>query len=197
MFQWLFDTESFVPRAECGEWSLTHIIINILAHVIIALAYYGVALSLWIIYKKRKVLLKYPKITLYFIVFIIASGTTQLTDVIIFKWPIYRVLTTFDFLTALISLFTTITLPKAVKIFLKLRTPEELEKIIAERDAEITRRISTEANVKELNHQLAAEVQILRNVVSTQGWIAEKQMDLDKLGNIIKDLRKEYVRPTS
>src|SRR5208337_5238755 len=65
--------------------------------------------------------------------FILACGTTHLMEAIIFWWPAYRLAGLIKLFTAIVSWTTVIALVPLVPRALAMRSPEELEREIAER----------------------------------------------------------------
>ena len=65
--------------------------------------------------------------------FILACGTTHLMEAVIFWWPAYRLAGLIKLFTAVVSWATVVALVPIVPKALAMRTPEELEREIAER----------------------------------------------------------------
>ena len=143
-----------------------------------------------------KIIVTILVINVVFALFIFGCGTTHLIDGIIYKWPHYRLLILTDVLTAGISIITAAVLPSVTRFISSLRSIEELEEALKLAQDERDKRVEIENNVQILNHQLANEVQRLQNIIATQGWIAQKQMDLQAMKQVITDLRRQY-KPSS
>lgn len=75
-----------------------------------------------------------------------------------------------------------------------LESPLIIRKLNDELRLKVEEKTASEAKIRELNHELATQVMILQNRLKIQGWVAEKQVDLDKMKEIVTELRKEYVR---
>jgi chemotaxis family two-component system sensor kinase Cph1 len=196
MLHWLFDTSEFVPRTECGNWPAWLVQLAVLSNLMIALAYYIIPILLATLYFKKRKNLPKSWMAVLFAGFIFLCGTTHFIDALIFKWPIYRFLIVIDFITGVVSLVTAALLPPVVKYIISLRNVEELESLLAIAEEEKQKRILMEQNVRESNHELANQVQRLQNIIATQGWIAEKQMDLESMKKVITDLRRQYRGPS-
>jgi PAS domain S-box-containing protein len=76
--------------------------------------------------------------------FILGCGTTHLMEVIVTYWPLYRLAGVIKFFTAVVSLTTVAALVPVVPKALRLRSPEELEKEVEARTAELA----------QVNHEL-------------------------------------------
>jgi hypothetical protein len=99
-------------------------------------------------------------------------------------------------LAAIISSYGAWAVSRFIVYFLRFKLPREYEAEIASMKAmlEAERKIFKEAEheVQKINHALANQIQGLQNQLHVQGWILEKQVDLDKMRAIITDLRKTY-----
>jgi hypothetical protein len=195
MIRWFFETDGFMPRKECGDWPDWLVTIAIISNLLIGLAYYAIPLTLYTLYKKRASEIPKSRILVFFSAFIFACGTTHILDASMYFWPAYRLLILSDVFTACISVYTAIILPKTVSFLMKQQSMTRLIGLNEQLQREVEARTKMEKDVRELNHDLAGEVQRLQNVVAVQGWIAEKQMDLEAMKKIITDLRKQYARP--
>jgi PAS domain S-box-containing protein len=140
-FLHLFDTSGFPPRWQCGSWSEGHGWLHIISDLGVWSAYLAIPLVLWyFVLRKRN--LPFRGIVVLFGAFILFCGTTHLMEAIIFWWPAYRLAGMIKLATALISWATVIALvPLAPKV-LGMRSPEELEAIVQQRTAELSREIA-------------------------------------------------------
>jgi two-component system, sensor histidine kinase and response regulator len=133
-FSTLFDTTDFPQRWKCGEWSAIHGWVHIISDVAIFAAYTAIPLLLlyFIFHKKTGAFL--PVFAL-FAVFILACGCVHLIEATIFWHPWYRFSGFMKAVTAVVSLCTVAALVPLLPKFLAMRTPEELEREIADRKA--------------------------------------------------------------
>jgi signal transduction histidine kinase/CheY-like chemotaxis protein len=128
----LFSTEGFPERWKCGEWTTGHGLLHIISDVAIFGAYTAIPLMLvYFIFRKR--LGAMLPVFWLFAVFILACGFGHLMDATMFGWPRYRFLGVVKGFTATVSVITAIALAPLIPQFLRLRTPEELEREIEER----------------------------------------------------------------
>ncbi|MDA1252405.1 MAG: response regulator, partial [Planctomycetota bacterium] len=130
----LFDTKGFPNRWNCGEWTDIHGYVHIISDVAIFAAYTAIPLLLlyFIFHKKTGAFM--PVFAL-FAVFILACGCVHLIEATIFWHPWYRFSGFMKAVTAIVSLCTVAALVPLLPKFLSMRTPEELEREIADRKA--------------------------------------------------------------
>lgn len=131
-FSKLFSAEGFPARWYCGKWTDFHGWLYILSDLMIWGAYFTIPLLMWYFVRKRKDV-PYQPVFWYFMAFIFFCGATHLVDAIIFWEPLYRLSALLRFLTAVVSWLTVLALYRTIPKALKLSTPTELEKIIAEK----------------------------------------------------------------
>jgi chemotaxis family two-component system sensor kinase Cph1 len=129
----LFGTESWPARWFCGNWSDFHGWLYILSSLAIWAAYFAIPLILICLLAKRKDSIPFQRIFWLFILFILSCGLTHVVDAVIFWLPIYRVSALVLFFTAIISWITVFALFKVVPEALTLKSPSQLEKVVAER----------------------------------------------------------------
>jgi PAS domain S-box-containing protein len=128
----LFDSSDFPPRWRCGNWSSELGWLHILSDLGVWTAYLAIPCVLGYFVLRRK---EIPFRTIFwlFCAFILLCGTTHLMDAIIFWWPAYRLAGVLKLLTALIFWATVIALIPITPRALAMRSPQELEREIAER----------------------------------------------------------------
>jgi two-component system sensor histidine kinase/response regulator len=131
-FTRMLDTSSFVPRRLCGDWSTELILLHNVSDGVIWLSYLAIPLVL-VYFVRRKRDVPFPWIFWLFGAFIILCGTTHLMEVVLFYWPNYRLAGLIKLATALVSLGTVMALVPITPLALSMRSPQELEREIAER----------------------------------------------------------------
>jgi hypothetical protein len=142
-FNRLTRADDWPARWHCGIWSDFHGWLYILSDIAIGLAYFAIPfLLLYFMRNSRQRSLN--STLLLFAVFIMACGCTHFLDAILFWWPVYRLSALVRFITAVASWWTVITLTSVIPQALRMKTPAELQVLIAERTEELTNR----------NHQL-------------------------------------------
>jgi PAS domain S-box-containing protein len=132
----LFDTSDFPTRWHCGNWSVGHGWLHILADLGVWSAYVAIPCVLAFFVLRRRDI-PFRKIFWLFGAFILACGTTHLMEALLFWWPAYRLAGVIKLLTALVSWGTVIALVPVVPQVLTMRSPEELEReVVARKRAE-------------------------------------------------------------
>jgi two-component system CheB/CheR fusion protein len=138
IFTRLFDPTGFPRRWDCGEWSDELGWLHILSDLGVWLAYVAIPCVLgYFVIRKRDV--PFRTIFLLFGAFILACGSTHLMEAIIFWWPAYRLAGVLKLFTAIVSWGTVMALVPVTPRALAMRSPEELERRVAERTAELER----------------------------------------------------------
>src|SRR5207237_7613064 len=128
----LFDASGFPPRWYCGSWTPGHGWLHILSDLGVWSAYVAIPCVLaYFVLRKKDV--PFRSIFWLFGAFILACGTTHLMEAIIFWWPAYRLAAVIKLFTALVSWSTVIAIVPIIPQAMTLRSPQELEKEIAER----------------------------------------------------------------
>jgi signal transduction histidine kinase len=134
-FFWqLFDSTGFVPRGSCGRLGEEPALVETLRYADLAiwLAYLAISTAILIfLYRKRSV--PFQVVFLLFVAFILSCGFTHFVDAVLLETPMYRLSAAVKVLTAAVSWLTVLALIPAVSLAQALRTPEELEREIAQR----------------------------------------------------------------
>jgi two-component system, chemotaxis family, sensor kinase Cph1 len=136
-FKKIFMAENWPARWSCGRWTGFHGWMYILSDLAIWSAYFAIPIIILLFVQKRKEELPFIKIFWFFIVFILACGTTHLMDAIMFWYPAYRLNGFLLLGTAAISWITVISLIKVLPQALSLKSPAQLEDIISLRTTEL------------------------------------------------------------
>lgn len=146
----LLDTTGFPPRWECGNWTPAHGWLHIASDLAVWSAYFAIPCILaYFVLRRRDV--PFPTIFWLFGAFILACGTTHLMEAIIFWHPVYRLAGLIKLTTAVVSWGTVIALVPTVPKALSLRSPEDLEREIAARQAAL---VKSEAVLREKEAEL-------------------------------------------
>ena len=161
----LLDTSDFPARWHCGRWTDGHGWLHILSDLGVWSAYFAIPGMLAFFMFRRKDL-PFRKVFLLFAAFILLCGTTHLMEAIIFWWPAYRLAGVIKLATAIVSWTTVFALVGVVPTFLRMRSPEELEREIdARKNAEDVLQqtnAALEQRVQERTSELAAANAVLR-----------------------------------
>lgn len=174
----LFDPSGFFPRWQCGSWTPAHGWLHILSDLGVWSAYFAIpCILVYFVLRRRDV--PFRSIFWLFGAFILACGTTHLMDAIIFWHPLYRLAGVAKLLTAIVSWATVVALVPILPKALAMRSPEDLEREIKVRTAELTQANDTlraevrdrhhaEEEINRLNRELqsrADELQTILNIV--------------------------------
>lgn len=146
----LLDTSDFVARWHCGNWTSEHGWLHVLSDLGVFTAYMAIPVVLGFFLMRRRDL-PFPKIVWMFVAFIGFCGLTHLADAIIFWKPIYRISGALKLATAVVSWATVIALVRVMPRAISLRSPEALEREVAERTRELAAR---KAQRDQLNAEL-------------------------------------------
>jgi PAS domain S-box-containing protein len=132
-FRKLFDTSDWPPRWHCGKWTEFHGWFYIISDLLIWSAYFAIPLVI-LKYITRRVDSKFVRAYFLFAAFILACGSTHLLDAITFWFPAYRLNALVRFITGVVSWITVFHVVKILPVALKLKSHEQLEKEIRDRE---------------------------------------------------------------
>lgn len=121
-----FYSGNFIPHGHCYLWNSELVSLHILSDALIALSYYSIPITLVYFIRQRKDI-PFQNIFLLFGAFIISCGTTHIMEVWTLWHPNYWFAGALKALTALISLYTALTLIPLVPKALALPSPAQLE----------------------------------------------------------------------
>jgi signal transduction histidine kinase len=147
-FRKLFDTADWPPRWHCGKWSEFHGWFYIISDLLIWSAYFAIPLVI-LKFITRKVNARFVRAYFLFAAFILACGATHLLDAVSFWFPAYRLNALVRFITGVVSWITVFHVVKLLPVALSLRSYEELEKEIKERELAEEKLLLSNAQLKE------------------------------------------------
>ena len=132
----LFDTQSFVARWSCGQWTPLHGWVHIGSDLAIFGAYAAIPVALVMFIAKRKDV-PFNWLFWLFAGFILFCGVGHLIEATLFWWPWYRLSGLMKLSTAIISWATVLALlpviPKALAFPSLVAMTGELQQEVAER----------------------------------------------------------------
>lgn len=148
-----------------GSWNW--VIIHIVTNVTIGLAYVSIPIVI-VAYLRKRPDIENRWVFWCFTAFILGCGFTHFGHVLALWDPrFYLVSQTADIFTALISGLTAIALWPMLPVLAKIPTPKQLMLMIQERDTAVSQLGQhKELLVKELNHRVRNNLQILQSLVS-------------------------------
>ncbi len=150
-----FSADGFVPRRICGLWPDWLVWEHVLGNALIWLAYVAMPIMIWRLDRRRPGWRPFQGVIRAFACFIALCGLGHFLDMVAFFHPMYRLSGHILTLTGLVSWWTAWSFRRAWPAFVALKSPEELERIIAERTEELAR---VEAGLRESEARLRAIV---------------------------------------
>jgi PAS domain S-box-containing protein len=143
----LFTAGGYIPHGHCYLWQTGLVELHVLSDSLIAIAYYSIPLTLLYFVRKRQDL-PFNRIFILFGAFIVACGTTHIMDVWTLWYPTYWLSGSIKAVTALVSVYTAMTLVPLVPQALALPSPAQLEAANRELEREIQERQQIEAELR-------------------------------------------------
>lgn len=171
MLDWLFNTDQFIPRRICGNWSDGLVWLHNLSDLAIFASYMTIPVFL-LYFKYKKNIQGQPvkRIIWLFALFILGCGATHLMGFIVFTYPAYHLDGVVKLFTAIVSIITVIALIPSLSKLLAMKTTEEFEKEIAHRKA-------IEQEITEQKEHLEKEVEQQLSGVREVNILLKKQME--------------------
>lgn len=164
---WFLGAADFTPRSACGPgWTPGLVRAHVAADLAIALAYYAIPAGLLLMWWRGKGTASRPRIAFLFALFIFACGTGHVLEAGMFWWPAYRVSGAWKWLTALASLLTAVEFLRGLPRVLTFKSPEEYERLLAERDRATAATAALHAEDKRLMAALRDQLDAQRDTVT-------------------------------
>jgi light-regulated signal transduction histidine kinase (bacteriophytochrome) len=193
LLQDFFYSGNFIPHGHCYLWKPELIWLHILSDALIALSYYSIPLTLLYFVRKREDI-PFKGIFVLFGAFIISCGTTHIMEVWTLWHPSYWFAGLLKAITALISLYTALTLIPLVPQALALPSPAQLETANQALLIEITERKRIEAELREYKNNLeelvqhrTAELEIANEQLQKE--VIQRQNSQSKMSILLKELK--------
>ncbi len=149
---------AFIPHGHCYLWKSQLVSLHIVSDTLTTLSYYSIPLILFYFVRKR-VDLPYPGIFLLFGVFIISCGTTHLMNIWTLWHPNYWVSGWIKLMTAIVSLYTAVSLFPLVPQALALKSPTQLEAANRQLQQEISERLKVELALRQSEQRYRAIIE--------------------------------------
>jgi hypothetical protein len=172
----LWDASDFVPRQQCGNWSELLIWLSQISDLLISLAYISIPCSLLVLWYGRRHRVFISSTLLLFVSFIFLCSLTHLCQVLVFRWPAYRLFVLINFITGIVSLATAASLPGLVA---QLLSSPDIAELLEESTLSRTVQLSMQSHI----NQLTAEKSILQMELAS-----ERQLVMG-LGEVIENIR--------
>lgn len=163
----------YIPHGHCYLWQTPLVGLHIISDALIAISYYSIPVILLYFVRKVKEL-PFKDIFILFGAFILSCGTTHIVEIWTLWYPNYWFYGLLKAITALISLYTALSLIPIIPQALELRSPQYL--------AHLNQQLSEEMAAKDLvRHQLNQLNQELEQRVN------EKTAALTKVNQALQD----------
>ncbi|MDG3005883.1 PAS domain S-box protein [Paludisphaera mucosa] len=164
----LFSADGFVPRRVCGLWPDWLVWEHLAGNALVWIAYVAMPMMIWRLRVRRPDWKPFRGVVLSFALFIGLCGLGHFLDMLAFFHPMYRLSGLVLVFTGLISCWTAWSLRRAWPALMAMRSPAELERVIAERTDEWTRALD----------ELSLEQASLASIVeSSDDAIVSKDLD--------------------
>ncbi len=144
-WSWLFDTDGFPRRWQCGQWSTGLGWVHVLSDLAIFAAYLSIPLA-FIYYLIRQRDFAFLRLFSVFGAFVLFCGVGHAIEAVIFWHPVYRLAGVVKVLTAIISWMAVIVTVKIVPAALKLT---DLNRFNARLRREIQERQQVERDLRQ------------------------------------------------
>lgn len=150
-------SNTYIPHGHCYLWQTSLLGLHIISDGFITLAYYSIPLILLYFVRKRQDM-PFRGIVILFSAFILSCGTTHVFAIWTLWNPDYWLSGTVKAFTAMVSIYTAITLFPLVPKVLALPSPHELEVLNHQLEGQIQERQTAEKIVRQLNEELEHRV---------------------------------------
>lgn len=125
-------SDQFMPHGYCFLWRPELVWLHVIADLIIALAYFSIPVTIFMIVRKRSLEIPFKWIFMMFATFIFLCGLTHIIELISIWKPLYYIEGLVKVLTAAVSLATAIVMfpliPVLLERFKELQDILEVEK---------------------------------------------------------------------
>lgn len=114
----LFNTDRFMPHGYCFLWQPELLWMHVISDLTIALAYFSIPITLYILLRKNAAMMPYRWVFGMFAVFIFFCGVTHLIELVTLWAPIYYVEGIMKLLTAAASVATAVMMLPLVPVLI-------------------------------------------------------------------------------
>lgn len=147
----------YIPHGHCYLWQTPLVAFHVISDALIAIAYYSIPLTL-IYFVRRVEELPFKNIFILFAAFILSCGTTPVVEIWTLWHPNYWLYGLLKAITALISLYTALSLLPLIPQVLKLKSPECLAGLNQQLSEQITAKDLVQQQLNRLNQELEQRV---------------------------------------
>ncbi|MEL6440313.1 MAG: diguanylate cyclase [Cyanobacteria bacterium J06621_8] len=144
----------YIPHGHCYLWQTPLVGLHVAADALIAIAYYSIPICL-ICFARQVQGLPFKGVFMLFGAFIIACGTTHLAEIWTLWHPNYWIYGILKAITALISLYTALSLIPLIPKALHLPSPEQISSL----NQQLSEQVLISEDAKQQLHQLNQELE--------------------------------------
>jgi PAS domain S-box-containing protein len=192
LWTYFFNSSPFIPHGHCYLWKTDLVWLHIISDGLIAAAYYSIPATLFYFVRRRKDLPFYW-IFLLFSGFIVACGTTHIMEIWTLWYPTYWTSGFLKAATALISVFTALTLIPLVPQALALPSPSQLERANQDLQNEILERLKVEAELRKYQNHLEEIVALRTNEISKANEKLQQEInERQRILEVLKESEERY-----
>ncbi len=156
--QLLLFAAQYIPHGHCYLWQTPLVGLHVAADALIAIAYYSI--SIFLIYFVRKVEdLPFKNIFILFGTFILVYGTIHVVEIWTLWQPNYLIYVLLKAISALVSLYTALSLIPLIPKALNLPSPQQLANLNQQLNEQIIAKETAREKVVLLNQELEQRVQ--------------------------------------
>lgn len=137
----------FIPHGHCYLWKTNLVSLHLISDSLTALSYYSIPITLLYFVRKRKDL-PYASVFVLFGAFIVSCGTVHLIEIWTLWHPIYWLAGVVKAITALMSIYTAITIFEIVPKALNLPSQSDLKQANSRLEKEIEERRQIETDLE-------------------------------------------------
>ena len=156
--QLLFSNTQYIPHGHCYLWQTSLVGLHVISDALIAIAYYSIPIVL-IYFVRKSEDLPFKNIFILFGAFILSCGTTHVLEIWTLWHPNYWIYGVMKAATALISLYTALSLIPLVPVVLKLSSPQHLANLNQQLNAEIIAKETAKQEIQQINQELEQRIQ--------------------------------------
>ncbi|WP_107666207.1 diguanylate cyclase [Cyanothece sp. BG0011] len=186
-FTQLFSHDQYIPHGHCYLWQPSLLWLHIISDGFIAIAYFSIPIILLYFIRQRQDM-PFKGVIILFGAFILSCGTTHIFSVITLYIPIYWLSGAIKSFTAMISLYTAISLIPIVPKALALRSPYELEVLNRELESKIKEKETAEKIIRQLNEEL--ENRVKRRTAELEQTNTQLKIEVQERENFETALRE-------
>ncbi|MGB2925280.1 MAG: diguanylate cyclase [Limnothrix sp.] len=154
----IFSPENYIPHGHCYLWQTPLVWLHVVSDTLIGLAYFSIPICL-VYFIRRRQDVPFQRIFKLFSLFIIVCGVTHFLGVWTLWHPAYWLSGTAKMITALVSVYTSIELIPVIPQALSLKSPNDLQQLNEQLQAQIKERAIAEAEILILNRELESRVE--------------------------------------